>query len=40
MEGGRPALAFIAAQLVNIVWTLLLAYLLFGGVLFPVPNIS
>jgi uncharacterized membrane protein YadS len=40
MEGGRPALAFIAAQLVNVVWTLLLAYLLFGGVLFPLPNIS
>jgi uncharacterized integral membrane protein (TIGR00698 family) len=39
MEGGRPALAFIAAQLVNVVWTLLLAYLLFGGVLFPAPNI-
>ena len=40
MEGGRPALAFIAAQLVNVIWTLLLAYLLFGGVLFPLPNIS
>ena len=40
MEGGRPALAFIAAQLVNVVWTLLLAYLLFGGILFPTPNIS
>ena len=40
MEGGRPALAFIAAQLVNVVWTLLLAYLLFGGILFPLPNIS
>ena len=40
MEGGRPALAFIGAQLVNVVWTLLLAWLLFGGVLFPLPNIS
>jgi uncharacterized membrane protein YadS len=40
MEGGRPALAFIAAQVVNVVWTLLLAYLLFGGVLFPLPTIS
>jgi uncharacterized integral membrane protein (TIGR00698 family) len=40
MEGGRPALAFIAAQLVNVIWTLLLAYLLFGGILFPLPNIS
>jgi len=40
MEGGRPALAFIAAQLVNVIWTLLLAYLLFGGVLSLLPNIS
>ena len=40
MEGGRPAVAFIAAQIVNIVWTLLLAYLLFGGVIFPVPDIK
>jgi len=38
-EGGRPALAFIAAQLFNIIWTLLWAYLLFGGILFPVPEI-
>lgn len=40
MEGGRPAVAFIAAQAVNIVWTLLLAYLLFGGYIFPVPDIK
>lgn len=40
MEGGRPAVAFIGAQLVNVVWTLLLAYLFFGGVLFPVPDIK
>jgi len=40
MEGGRPAVAFLAAQFVNIFWTLLLAYLLFGGVLFPVPDIK
>ncbi len=39
MGGGRPALAFIAAQTVNVFWTLLLAYLLFGGVIFPVPDI-
>lgn len=39
MEGGRPALAFVAAQAFNVVWTLLLAYLLFGGVIFPVPDI-
>ncbi len=40
MEGGRPALAFLGAQAVNIVWTLLLAWLIFGGVLFPVPDIK
>jgi uncharacterized membrane protein YadS len=40
MEGGRPALAFLGAQAVNIVWTLLLAYLIFGGVIFPVPDIK
>jgi uncharacterized membrane protein YadS len=40
MEGGRPAVAFIAAQAVNVVWTLLLAYLFFGGVIFPVPDIK
>jgi hypothetical protein len=40
MEGGRPAVAFIAAQIVNVFWTLLLAYLLFGGVIFPVPDIK
>jgi uncharacterized membrane protein YadS len=34
---GRPALAFIGAQAFNVVWTLLLAALLFGGVLFAVP---
>lgn len=39
-EGGRPALSFIAAQLFNILWTLLWAYLLFGGVLFSVPDIK
>jgi len=40
IEGGRPALAFIAAQTFNIIWTLLWAYLLFGGVLFAVPDIK
>jgi uncharacterized membrane protein YadS len=37
MEGGRPAAAFLLAQAVNVVWTLVLAYLLFGGILFAVP---
>jgi uncharacterized integral membrane protein (TIGR00698 family) len=35
--GGRPALAFLGGQLFNVFWTLLLAYLLFGGILFEVP---
>ncbi len=35
--GGRPAYAFLGAQAFNIVVTLLLAYLLFGGILFPAP---
>jgi uncharacterized membrane protein YadS len=39
LEGGRPFLAFIGAQFANVVWTLLLAYLIFGGVLFPVPQL-
>ena len=40
MDQGRPALAFIGAQAFNVFWTLLLAYLLFGGVLFPQPLIK
>jgi uncharacterized integral membrane protein (TIGR00698 family) len=35
--GGRPVAAFLGGQLFNIVITLALAYLLFGGVLFPAP---
>lgn len=40
MGGGRPAIAFIGAQAFNIIWTLILAYLLFGGYIFPVPAIQ
>jgi uncharacterized integral membrane protein (TIGR00698 family) len=40
IQGGRPALAFIAAQMFNIFWTLLWAYLLFGGILLPTPDIK
>jgi uncharacterized integral membrane protein (TIGR00698 family) len=40
IQGGRPALAFIGAQVFNILWTLLWAWLLFGGILFPVPDIK
>ena len=37
MDGGRPAAGFLVAQGVNILWTLGVAWLLFGGVLFSVP---
>jgi uncharacterized membrane protein YadS len=40
MEGGRPAAAFLVAQAFNVLWTLILAYILFGGVLFPAPAIK
>lgn len=40
MEGGRPAAAFLIGQGFNVVWTLVLAWLLFGGVLFAVPAIK
>jgi uncharacterized integral membrane protein (TIGR00698 family) len=40
IQGGRPAIAFVGAQLFNIFWTLLWAYLLFGGKLFPIPDIK
>jgi hypothetical protein len=37
-EGGRPALAFLGGQAFNVVWTLILAYLLFGGIFFAAPS--
>jgi uncharacterized membrane protein YadS len=39
-EQGRPALAFLGAQAINVLWTLLLAWLLFGGVIFAQPVIN
>jgi uncharacterized membrane protein YadS len=39
-EQGRPALAFLGAQGLNILWTLLLAWLLFGGVIVAQPMIN
>lgn len=39
LNGGRPALAFIAAQVFNILWTLLWAYILFDGKFLPVPDL-
>lgn len=38
MGGGKPAAAFLIAQGINVIWTLILAYILFGGYLFPVPK--
>lgn len=40
IQGGRPAIAFIGAQLFNLVWTLIWAYLLFGGYLLVAPNLK
>ena len=39
-EQGRPALAFIGAQAFNVFWTLLLAWLLFGGIIVAQPVIN
>jgi uncharacterized membrane protein YadS len=36
--GGRAAVAFLGGQAFNVLWTLLIPYLLFGGMLFAVPN--
>jgi uncharacterized integral membrane protein (TIGR00698 family) len=38
MGGGKPAGVFLTAQAFNILWTLILSYLIFGGILFPVPT--
>lgn len=40
MGEGRPAMAFLGAQAVNVLWTLILAYLLFGGILLPPPSMG
>jgi uncharacterized membrane protein YadS len=39
LEGGRPLASFVLAQAFNVVWTLVLAWLLFGGILFSSPMI-
>ena len=39
LQGGKPALAFVLAQAANVAWTLLLAWLLFGGTIFAVPDL-
>ena len=40
LGGGRPVVAFLGAQAFNVVVTLVFAYLLFGGMLFPVPSFN
>lgn len=40
LQGGRPALAFVGAQVFNILWTLFWAWMLFGGILLPSPDIQ
>jgi hypothetical protein len=40
MGNGKPAVAFVAAQLFNVLWTLLIAYVLFGGRIFPPVSIG
>lgn len=39
-EEKRTALSFVLAQLFNIFWTLLWSYILFGGYIFAVPDLS
>jgi uncharacterized membrane protein YadS len=38
IEEGRPFWSFLGAQAFNAVWTLILAWLIFGGILFEVPR--
>ncbi|WP_132536353.1 hypothetical protein [Pedobacter psychrotolerans] len=38
LQGGKPALTFVVAQIFNIFWTLLWSYILFGGYLFSIPD--
>jgi len=40
MGAGRPAIAFVGVQAFNVIWTLILAYLLFDGFVFNVPVIQ
>ncbi|MBN1365811.1 MAG: putative sulfate exporter family transporter [Syntrophaceae bacterium] len=39
MGSGKPATVFFTAQAFNIIWTLIFAYLIFGGILFAVPKL-
>jgi uncharacterized membrane protein YadS len=39
LEGGRPLTSFVLAQAFNVFWTLVVAWLVFGGLLFESPVI-
>jgi uncharacterized membrane protein YadS len=39
LDEGRPLVTFVLAQAFNVAWTLLLAWLIFGGILFSSPAI-
>jgi uncharacterized integral membrane protein (TIGR00698 family) len=39
-DGGRPAAAFLGAQVFNVIVTLIAAYAFFGGWLFPLPDLG
>ena len=38
-DDGRPLVAFVLAQAFNVAWTLVLAWLIFGGIVFPTITI-
>ena len=38
-DNGRPLAAFVLAQAFNVAWTLVLAWLIFGGIVFPTITI-
>ena len=38
-DSGRPLVAFVAAQAFNVAWTLALAWLIFGGIVFSTITI-
>jgi uncharacterized integral membrane protein (TIGR00698 family) len=39
-SGTKPAYSFVLSQLFNIIWTLIWAYILFGGYLLAVPDLN
>jgi len=38
-DDGRPLVSFLLAQGFNVIWTLVLAWLIFGGLILPAPVI-